>query len=105
MRRAYPGAEVHGLDLDAEAIARATAKARAEGLEDRVQFHVVDAEDHSLDGTFDLVTIFEALHDMSRPVEVLEACRRLLAPGRHRARDGREGRRAVHRARRRGRAR
>ena len=74
-------AEVHGLDLDAEAIGRARAKARAEGLEDRVRFHVVDAEDHSLDGTFDLVTIFEAVHDMSRPVEVLEACRRLLAPG------------------------
>jgi ubiquinone/menaquinone biosynthesis C-methylase UbiE len=79
--RAYPAAEVHGLDLDPEAIARATAKARAEGLEDRARFHVVDAGDHSLDGTFDLVTIFEALHDMSRPVEVLEACRRLLAPG------------------------
>jgi 2-polyprenyl-3-methyl-5-hydroxy-6-metoxy-1,4-benzoquinol methylase len=79
--RAYPAAEVHGLDLDAEAIARARTKARAEGLEDRAQFHVVDAEDHSLDGTFDLVTIFEALHDLSRPVAVLEACRRLLAPG------------------------
>ena len=26
------------------------------------------------------MTIFEAVHDMSRPVEVLEACRRLLAP-------------------------
>jgi hypothetical protein len=27
------------------------------------------------------VTIFEALHDMARPVEVLAAARRLLAPG------------------------
>ena len=52
--RAYPGAEVHGLDLDAEAIGRARAKARDEGLEDRARFHVVDASDHSLDGTFDL---------------------------------------------------
>ena len=79
--RAYPDAEVHGLDLDPEAIGRARAKARAEGLEDRVRFQVVDAGDHSLDGTFDLVTIFEAVHDMSRPVEVLESCRQLLAPG------------------------
>ncbi|HET7829753.1 MAG TPA: methyltransferase domain-containing protein [Candidatus Limnocylindrales bacterium] len=79
--RGYPGAEVHGLDLDAEAISRARAHARAEGLDDRARFHVVDAGDHSLDGTFDLVTIFEALHDMARPVEVLESARRLLAPG------------------------
>ena len=79
--RGYPGVEVHGLDLDAEAISRARARARDEGLEERVRFHVVDGGDHSLDGTFDLVTIFEALHDMSRPVEVLEAARRLLAPG------------------------
>ena len=28
-----------------------------------------------------MVTIFEALHDLSRPVEVLEAARKLLAPG------------------------
>jgi SAM-dependent methyltransferase len=81
MGRAYPGIEVHGLDLDAEAVARATAKAAAAGLSDRVQFHVVDAQDHGLDGTFDLVTVFEAVHDMARPAEVLAAARRLLAPG------------------------
>jgi 2-polyprenyl-3-methyl-5-hydroxy-6-metoxy-1,4-benzoquinol methylase len=32
-------------------------------------------------GRYDLVTIFEAVHDMARPVEVLAAARRLLAPG------------------------
>jgi 2-polyprenyl-3-methyl-5-hydroxy-6-metoxy-1,4-benzoquinol methylase len=81
MARAYPDAEVHGLDLDAEAITRARENARAEGLDERARFHAVDAGDHGLDGTFDLVTIFEAVHDMARPVEVLEAARRLLAPG------------------------
>jgi len=39
------------------------------------------AQDHGLDGTFDLVTVFEAVHDMARPAEVLAAVRRLLAPG------------------------
>jgi SAM-dependent methyltransferase len=81
MGRAYPGIEVRGLDLDAEAVARATAKAQAAGLADRVTFHVVDAQDHGLDGTFDLVTVFEAVHDMARPAEVLASVRRLLAPG------------------------
>lgn len=81
MGRAYPGIEVHGLDLDADAITRARENAAAAGLADRVVFHVVDAGDHSLDGQFDLVTIFEAVHDLARPVEVLAAVRRLLTPG------------------------
>ena len=32
-----------------------------------------------LSGGYDLVTIFEALHDMVRPVEALSAARRVLA--------------------------
>ena len=44
---------------------------RAEGLDDRVRFDVEDASDPALDGVYDLVTIFEALHDMARPVEAL----------------------------------
>jgi SAM-dependent methyltransferase len=80
--RAYPGVTVDGLDIDAKAIERARENAAAEGMaEDRVRFHVVDAGRPELDGKFDLVTIFEAVHDLSRPVEVLEAARRLLAPG------------------------
>ena len=73
MARGYPGITVDGLDLDALAIERARENARAAGLADRVRFHVVDAGDHSLDGQFDLVTIFEAVHDLARPVEVLRA--------------------------------
>lgn len=36
-----------------------------------MSFHVRDAADHELAGSCDLVTIFESLHDMSYPVEVL----------------------------------
>jgi 2-polyprenyl-3-methyl-5-hydroxy-6-metoxy-1,4-benzoquinol methylase len=81
MGRAYPGIEVDGLDLDSEAVGRARENAAIAGLDDRVRFHVVDAGDHSLDGQYDLVTIFEAVHDLARPVEVLTAVRHLLAPG------------------------
>jgi 2-polyprenyl-3-methyl-5-hydroxy-6-metoxy-1,4-benzoquinol methylase len=70
-----------GATLDAAAIARARENAVAAGVGDRVRFHVVDAGDHSLDGRFDLVTIFEAVHDLARPVEGLTAVRHLLAPG------------------------
>src|SRR5207244_9408929 len=51
------------------------------GAEDRVKFHKCNAADAGLSGRYDLVTIFEALHDMSYPVEVLTAARNLLAEG------------------------
>ena len=53
----------------------------ASGVEDRVTFHDRDAADAGLAGRYDLVTIFEALHDMSYPVDVLRAARGLLADG------------------------
>ncbi|HSO30132.1 MAG TPA: class I SAM-dependent methyltransferase [Candidatus Sulfomarinibacteraceae bacterium] len=81
MAKAYPWADVVGLDIDRESIERARRNAAAEGLaEPAVRFHLVDAGQHDLDGRFDLVTIFEAVHDLARPVEVLTAVRHLLAP-------------------------
>lgn len=79
--RHYPGIAVDGIDIDAGSIERARATAAAEGLDDRVSFLFADAADAEGQGRYDLVTIFEALHDMGRPVEVLRAARRLLAPG------------------------
>ena len=81
MARGYPKAEVAGLDLDAPSIDAARRNADAAGLSDRVSFEVRDAADPVLAGHFDLVTIFEALHDMSHPVEALRAAHALLAPG------------------------
>ena len=46
-----------------------------------MRFFVQDASDPGLEGTYDLVTIFEALHDMARPVEALRTARGLLAEG------------------------
>ena len=40
-----------------------------------------DAANAAGAGRYDLVTIFEALHDMARPAEVLATAKRLLAPG------------------------
>jgi 2-polyprenyl-3-methyl-5-hydroxy-6-metoxy-1,4-benzoquinol methylase len=81
MGHGYPNAAVTGLDLDAPSIEAARRNAEAAGLVDRVRFEVRDAADPALGGQFDLVTIFEALHDMSHPVEALRAARALLAPG------------------------
>ncbi len=50
-------------------------------MADRVTFEVRSAADPALAGRYDLVTAFECLHDMSRPVDVLAAMRTLLADG------------------------
>jgi 2-polyprenyl-3-methyl-5-hydroxy-6-metoxy-1,4-benzoquinol methylase len=78
MARAYPLVRVDGFDLDPDAVAAARRNAEQAGLAARVSFAATDAS--GISGQFDLVTIFEGLHDMSRPVEVLRAARRMLAP-------------------------
>jgi 2-polyprenyl-3-methyl-5-hydroxy-6-metoxy-1,4-benzoquinol methylase len=77
--RGYPKVMVDGIDLDQASIARARQLLPGSGVEDRVAFHCRDAADPELSGRYDLVTIFEALHDMSYPVDVLRTARGLLA--------------------------
>ncbi len=81
MARAYPAARAVGLDLDPWSIQRARENAAAAGMADRAVFEERDAADPALAGAFDLVTIIEAVHDLSQPVAVLSAARGLLAPG------------------------
>ena len=81
LARRYPMVRVDGFDVDRPSIDLARRNAAEYGLEDRVQFHVRDASDPSLVGQYDVVTVFEALHDMSQPVEALRTMRRLLVPG------------------------
>jgi len=79
--RAYPKVRVDGFDLDEASVELARANVVEAGLADRVDIAVRDAGDPTLAGRYDLVTIFEALHDMSQPVEVLRRVRRLLVEG------------------------
>jgi 2-polyprenyl-3-methyl-5-hydroxy-6-metoxy-1,4-benzoquinol methylase len=79
MAKAYPKIRVDGYDLDAPSIEAAKANAREHGMADRVQFEARDAGAAGLAGSYDLVTICEALHDMSRPVDVLRTARQLTA--------------------------
>jgi 2-polyprenyl-3-methyl-5-hydroxy-6-metoxy-1,4-benzoquinol methylase len=79
--QAYPEVRVDGFDPDEAAIALASAHAAEAGVDDRVSFHARDAGDPTLEGSYDLAIVVEAIHDMSRPVEVLRTIRRLLASG------------------------
>ena len=79
--RAYPRATVDAIDVDAESIAAARANIAAAGLGDRVRPRIHDASAPDLGARYDLVTIFEALHDMNYPVAALQAVRQSLAEG------------------------
>lgn len=71
----YEHVTVDGFDLDEYSIASARENAARHGVADRVRFHVEDAA--KVEGTYDLVTIFEGLHDMGDPVAALRAARKL----------------------------
>jgi 2-polyprenyl-3-methyl-5-hydroxy-6-metoxy-1,4-benzoquinol methylase len=83
MARAYPKVRVDGLDLDGPSIEMAQNNLAGESadVQERVSFHVQDAADPALVEQYDLVMVFEALHDMSRPVEALRAMLGLLKEG------------------------
>ena len=69
--RAYPHADVHGFDIDEASIE--LARANADGVP--VTFEVRDIT--QIAGEYDAVFVFEAIHDLARPVEALAAMRRL----------------------------
>jgi hypothetical protein len=60
-------------------ISAARGNAEQAGVANRVRFSVIDAADLRGPGRYDLITIIEALHDMSRPVEALNAARQMIA--------------------------
>jgi SAM-dependent methyltransferase len=77
--RAYPMASVEGFDLDEPSIIEAEKAATAAGVSDRVRFRVADAAALSqAEQSYDLVTIFEAVHDVPDPVGVLRTANSLL---------------------------
>ena len=62
--RAYEKVSVDAIDLDQASIDQAQEYLADSDVEDRVRFHCRDAADAAFAERFDLVTIFEALHDM-----------------------------------------
>jgi SAM-dependent methyltransferase len=79
LARAYPRAQVLGVDLDPASVTEARAAAAEAGVADRATFMVGDAAQVGPGAPFDLITVFEALHDMADPVGALRAARALLA--------------------------
>jgi len=67
MAQAFPGSSFVGFDYHGPSIDYARAAARKAGLGERVRFEVARAQDFPGEG-YDLVAIFDCLHDMGDPV-------------------------------------
>ncbi len=76
--QAYPRTTVSGSDYHAESIELARKKAAEAGVGDRVTFEVATAQTFGGTG-YDLVTTFDALHDMGDPLGAARRVREALA--------------------------
>jgi SAM-dependent methyltransferase len=80
MADAYPRSSFVGYDFHAPSIDEARRHAEGHGYGDRVRFEVATAKDIAQDG-FDLVTMFDCLHDMGDPRGCAAHMRRIVADG------------------------
>jgi SAM-dependent methyltransferase len=79
MADAFPNSRFYGFDYHPVSIERARQAASAAGVADRVTFEVAAAKDYS-GGDYDLVTVFDCLHDMGDPVGASAHVLETLAP-------------------------
>ena len=79
LAEAYPRSTVVGSDYHTESIELARKKAAEAGVGDRLSFEVATAQTFT-GGNYDLVTTFDALHDMGDPVGAARRVREALAP-------------------------
>jgi ubiquinone/menaquinone biosynthesis C-methylase UbiE len=86
LAQAFPDVRVVGVDLDERSIESARVRAAGLGLADRITFVHANATDEEVlraaapEG-YDLVTVFQALHDMGEPDAALRTFRALLTAG------------------------
>jgi ubiquinone/menaquinone biosynthesis C-methylase UbiE len=66
MAQAYPNSEFVGFDFHEPSIIDAREHAKSHGVSDRVRFEIAKAKDIS-EKEFDLVTMYDCLHDMGDP--------------------------------------
>lgn len=75
LARSFPEARFVGLDMHADSLRRAREFAEETGVEARVGFRRGSLEQLRKRERFDLVTVFDALHDLHDPIDILERIR------------------------------
>ena len=81
MAEAFPRSRYTGIDAHRPVIERAQARAGARGVGDRVRFEVGDAAAGVPGGPYDVVCVFDVLHDAADPPGLLRTAKGALAPG------------------------
>ena len=79
MAQAFERSTFVGFDTHAASIEAAREAARDTGLNQRAEFHLASAQEFPGQG-YDLVCMFDALHDMGDPVGAARRIRQALAP-------------------------
>ena len=79
LAEAFPNSRFVGVDYHEESIRQAAQAAHEAGVGGRAHFHVGDAAE--VEGEYDLVLFFDAVHDLGDPVGALARARSVLAPG------------------------
>jgi SAM-dependent methyltransferase len=80
LAQAYPRATIVGFDDHRASIDIARKRAAEAGVADRIRFDVATAQNFPGEG-YDLVCVFDALHDMGDPPGAAAHIRRAIAPG------------------------
>ncbi|MES2009566.1 class I SAM-dependent methyltransferase [Cupriavidus basilensis] len=79
MAQAYPASEFYGVDYHEPSIRFATEAAARAGVQDRAHFAVAKAKEYG-GKDYDLVAVFDCLHDMGDPVGAATHVRETLRP-------------------------
>ena len=79
MAGAFPASRFTGFDITEEALAAGRAEAARLGLSN-AGFVARDISRLDLPGAFDLITVFDAIHDQARPAEALQSIADALRP-------------------------
>jgi len=80
MAQAFPKSTFHGFDFHGPSIEHAREHARAAGVASNTIFEVTTAKEYPGEG-YDLVAVFDALHDMGDPVGATKHVASTLAEG------------------------
>ena len=80
MAQAFPNSRFTGYDFSEEGVAAGRAEAKAMGLSN-ASFEVQDIAEFDGSGQFDVITVFDAIHDQAKPRDVLKNIYHLLRPG------------------------
>lgn len=80
MAQAFPSSEFTGIDFSDEGLGTGRAEAQRLGLSN-ARFVAADVATLDLTDAYDVITVFDAIHDQAQPARVLANIQRALRPG------------------------